>query len=399
MKRIVTPARPQWRDTIRSQGLVYSETELADGTVIDYWNETAAYEFTSDEVLHLEDVVEDLHRKSVEAGRFLAEEQKDPSSPFSRLGIPRAAAEYAAYSLERGDLDLYGRFDLVYEGPHAPAKMLEYNADTPTGLVEASIVQWYWMQELFGDLDQWNGLHESLIQRWSQIRAARPGDGPLYFAHTELDESGEDILTTAYLRDCADAAGWDTGAMTMTEIGLTQDGTFVDMDDAPISSIFKLYPWEDMVSEGFGEVMCQVKPEGWYEPAWKMLLSTKMLSAAMWHLWPGHENLLATYVDGPRDLTDYVKKPLHGREGDNIEIVAPNYPGASTVQGGRYGDEGYVYQDFSPLPDFRGADGSHNHAVLGAWVIGGESRGVGIRESDGYVTDYFCRFVPNLIRG
>jgi glutathionylspermidine synthase len=36
---------------------------------------------------------------------------------------------------------LYGRFDLAYRGD-GPPKLLEYNADTPTALFEAAVVQW-----------------------------------------------------------------------------------------------------------------------------------------------------------------------------------------------------------------------------------------------------------------
>jgi len=34
--------------------------------------------------------------------------------------------------------------------------------------------------------------------------------------------------------------------------------------------------------------------------------------------------------------------------------------------------------------------------VLGSWVIDGESAGLGIRESDGPVTNNLSRFVPHL---
>ena len=68
---------------------------------------------------------------SLEAARFLAEEQLNPGSPFAQMGISPAGLEYAIESLNRKDPDLYGRFDLVYSDPSTPAKMLEYNADTP----------------------------------------------------------------------------------------------------------------------------------------------------------------------------------------------------------------------------------------------------------------------------
>jgi glutathionylspermidine synthase len=61
--------------------------------------------------------------------------------------------------------------------------------------------------------------------------------------------------------------------------------------------------------------------------------------------------------------------------------------------GGIYGEEGFVYQGYATLPSIDG-----NHPVIGSWVIDGEARGIGIRESDGPVTDNYSRFVPHLFR-
>ena len=65
---------------------------------------------------------------------------------------------------------MYGRFDLRYDGG-GPAKLLEYNADTPTTLLEASILQWNWLKDTHPDDDQWNSLHEQLVERWRVIGA------------------------------------------------------------------------------------------------------------------------------------------------------------------------------------------------------------------------------------
>jgi glutathionylspermidine synthase len=96
-------------------------------------------------------------------------------------------------------------------------------------------------------------------------------------------------------------------------------------------------------------------------------------------------------------MTNYVAKPLLGREGASIRIVT----GAGQEvfeQPGDYGSEGYCYQEFAPLPSFPGADGG-GHAVLGSWLVAGEPAGLGIRESDGLVTDTYARFVPHVIEG
>jgi Glutathionylspermidine synthase preATP-grasp len=44
---------------------------------------------------------------------------------------------------------MYGRFDFSFKD--GVPKLLEFNADTPTTLVEASVAQWFWFQDLFGD--------------------------------------------------------------------------------------------------------------------------------------------------------------------------------------------------------------------------------------------------------
>ncbi|HEX9226379.1 MAG TPA: glutathionylspermidine synthase family protein [Arthrobacter sp.] len=383
MKRILSTPRPGWAQKIEAQGLMFSTTIKEDGSSIDYWHEGAHYQFTLPEVEMLETVTEELHLMCIEAAKYMA------TGAMGNLGISTEALALAARSLENGDPAIYGRFDFAYDGINPP-KMLEYNADTPTGLIEASICQWHWLQDVMPESDQWNGIHEALIRAWAKNKTAT-GLSTLHVAHTEVESSGEDWLTAAYLRDTADQAGWNTVGINMSGIGWDAGRKlFVGLDDEPIEAMFKLYPWELMMKEEFGQHIAD-HPEAlrWVEPAWKMFLSNKALLAALWHLYPDHPNLLPSYIDGPREMTEWVAKPLHGREGDNIIIHAE---GIDIVQPGDYGAEGWCFQAWHPLPDFDG-----NRPVLGAWVVDGESVGVGIRESDGPITDYFCRFVPNTI--
>lgn len=399
MQRItVDNPRTGWESIIREQGLIYDETILDNGKKLHYWNETHAYQFTEQEVLDLEEATEQLHRMSLEAARFIADEQYKPNSPFKNFGISKEALEYATYSLDRSDPYLYGRFDLAYSGiPGDAPKMLEYNADTPTGLIEGSIVQWYWKEHHFPDADQWNGIHEALISRFEEMRAARDSLGTMYFAWTSEDTTGEDVLTVGYMLDCAQQAGWENPQLIdMKNIEYDYDEKiFYDPYDNPINNIFKLYPWEDMMDEEFGPYIAKQKPQGWLEPAWKMFLSTKMLLPALWHLYPGHEYLLPSYIGSPTGMEKWVKKPLHGREGDGITINAGDVQ--LSPKQSRWGDEGYVYQEYVQLPNYVGDEGESNYPVLGTWMIGDDCRGVGIRESDGPLTDYYCRFVPNII--
>ncbi|KUL34957.1 glutathionylspermidine synthase [Streptomyces sp. NRRL F-4489] len=395
MRRHTIEPRPGWQATVEAQGLIYPLTRYPDDSLRPYWDESAYYSFSAAEVDALEETVEELHTMCLAAaGHIVAHDR------FADLGLtdPRLAARVAEAWHRRAELpSLYGRFDLRYDGT-GPAKLLEYNADTPTSLVEAASPQWFWMEERFPGADQWNSLHERLVDAWKRQAALLPPGAPLHFAHSAADELGEDLMTVAYLRETAEQAGLATEPISMEEIGWDRlSGRFVDQRLRFIRACFKLYPWEWLATDAFGPHVLDTLDNGgstgttlWIEPAWKMLLSNKALLAILWELYPGHPNLLPAYLDGPRDLADgpgYVAKPLLGREGEGVTV----HPGGAAAV--RREEEACCYQELAPLPDFDG-----NRVVLGAWVVGDEAAGLGIRESAGLITDEYARFLPHVIQ-
>jgi glutathionylspermidine synthase len=375
--------RKGWEKIIESQGLAYHRTSHPEHLTRPYWDESVHYVFEMDEVLALEQTVEELHRMCLQAVEHVV-----TTGRYAALGIPEWLAPLIEASWRRRDPYLYGRFDLRYDG-EGPAKLLEYNADTPTALVESSIIQWYWKEDVYGSDDQWNSLHEALVARWKHI-APRFAPGPVHFAWTNEDETGEEVMTIAYMQETAEQAGLRAMAIAMEDVGWNADRRrFVDLAEQDIRTICKLYPWEWIVAEPFGRFIPEA-PTAWVEPAWKMLLSNKALLVLLWELFPGHPNLLPAYLNTPRDLTSYIQKPLLGREGASMRIVTPEGP--LVVTEGEYGAEGFVFQEFRALPDFDG-----EHPVLGAWVVGDESVGLGIRETSGLITDDTSSFVPHRI--
>ena len=86
-----------------------------------------------------------------------------------------------------------------------------------------------------------------------------------------------------------------------------------------------------------------------------------------------------------------MKKPLLSREGANISI---HTAGGDIATGGDYGEEGFVYQAFHPLPNFA-ANGEDNYMVVGSWIIGDEAAGIGIREDESPITKNTSRFLPH----
>ncbi|SEM50217.1 glutathionylspermidine synthase family protein [Nonomuraea pusilla] len=379
MRREHGTPRPGWEKTIEGQGLAYHRLAHPEGLSRPYWDESVHYVFSMDEVDALEEQVEELHRMCLSAAEHVVS-----AGRFADFAIPKWAAEEVARSWERRDPYLYGRFDLRYDGT-GPAKLLEYNADTPTSLVESSVVQWYWLQDVHPGDDQWNSVHERLVDRWRELHLP---PGPTHFAFTNMDETGEEAMTVAYLQETAEQAGRETCAVAMEDIGWDAlNRRFVDLDERMIRSAFKLYPWEWMLADDFGRQA--VRHSTWIEPLWKALLSNKALLAVLWELYPGHPNLLPAYLDGPRDLTSYIAKPLLGREGASMRVVTP---GGVESTPGSYGREGYVHQGFEALPSFEG-----QRPVLGAWVVGDAAAGLGIRETSGLITDDTSSFVPHRI--
>ncbi len=385
MRRVTTQPRPNWQSIVESQGLIYgTPARYNNGADRPYWDESVFYEFDMDEVLALEADVELLHSMCLHAV-----DQVVLTERYADFGLPEWSWAAIDESWRRSDPHVYGRFDLRYDG-RSPAKLLEYNADTPTTLLEAAILQWHWLKDKFPGDDQWNSLHEQLIDRWKIVRDLIPG-GDLHFSWSGAEATGEDQITTTYMQETAAEAGFDTVALTIEDVGWDDAlQRFVDLEEAPIHAMFKLYPWEWVLDDEFGKQVTESMPQTlWIEPLWKTLLSNKAIVAVLWEMYPGHPNLLPTYLDEPHVLTEYVRKPKLGREGANITIVGA---GMETATGGVYGEEGFVYQLLDPLPEF-----GDMRPALGAWIVGDSSAGLGIRETAGLVTDDGAAFVPHRI--
>jgi glutathionylspermidine synthase len=176
----------------------------------------------------------------------------------------------------------------------------------------------------------------------------------------------------------------------MEDIGWNADAeAFRDLDEVTIATLFKLYPWEWMVTEAFAAHIPTARLQV-IEPAWKMVLSNKGILPVLWELFPECPYLLPAYFDEPTDLFEWVRKPLLSREGANVTVHTMH----DHIEGtGSYGAEGFVFQQLASVPVFNG-----RRPILGSWIIGQEAGGMGIRESDGWVTDNTSRFVPHIFR-
>lgn len=382
MRREPSPPRPDFAAEAREIGFQFAS---ADGEV--YWDESVRYVFSLREIEDdLEQATSELHALCLE----LVDRVATNESMLRRLRIPPHAWDAIAQSWRRRDPSLYGRFDFVYDGA-GPPKLLEYNADTPTSLYEAAVVQWRWLEQLIArgllpdSADQFNSLHEKLIARWGVVAQGQ-------FVHLACMMSEvEDRGTLAYIEDCARQGGLSTLALDMSDIGLGRAG-FVDRSGRAIERMFKLYPWEWMFADAFGQSPA-ILATRFVEPAWKMILSNKGMLALLWEMAPRHPNLLACHFEGEAGaatLGRYARKPLYSREGADIELVGAGAPILGRKHG--YGAEGFVRQELRLPPCFDG-----RHPTLGCWVVGDEPAGMGVREDATPITSNLSRFAPHVI--
>jgi glutathionylspermidine synthase len=371
MKRLLCQPRSDWREKVESVGLTFHSHENGP-----YWDESACYELTRAEVDELERAANQLHFLCIDAAEAVIQ-----NNWWARLEIPEAAVPCILKSWERDDFSLYGRFDFAFDGV-TPPKLLEYNADTPTALVEAAVAQWFWLQELHPHADQLNSIHERLIEAW------KPWAGKMIHFSC-VRELAEDEMTILYLRDTCEQAGVKTKSVFIDDIGWHRTKEFfVDVDEERIERCFKLYPWEWLWHDKFSAHLASDCLQ-FVEPAWKMLLSNKGLLPVLWELFPNHPNLLPAFDCAEPLGSRYVRKPKLSREGCNVSWIE----GGVVVEenDGQYGGEGFVFQSPATLPDFDG-----NHPVFGVWVVDHEAAGLGIREDTRRITGNLSRFVPHF---
>jgi glutathionylspermidine synthase len=199
-------------------------------------------------------------------------------------------------------------------------------------------------------------------------------------------------MTVKYLEDCASQAGVNTAFFYIDEISLDTENRFCTPEGSPIESIFKLYPWEWLFNEEFGQYLpVSINVEvNWVEPAWKAILSNKMILVILHELFPDSPYILPARFN--RQLSgSYVRKPVFSREGANVTIIKNGVIADET--GGDYGEEGFIYQQYTELPAF-----STNIPIIGSWLIGGVPAGIGIRESAKLITNNTARFVPHYFK-
>ncbi len=373
MERVFVAPRPGYREKIEALGFDFHG---------DYWREEACCRLSSNEVEMLETATAEAYRMYCDAVEYILNDQ--PEFMERILQLPPEICERIRRSWDEDELSLYGRFDFLVDKSGVP-RILEFNADTPTSLLEASVIQWQWKEDLFPASDQYNGIHEGLVQSWKDMF---PAGSEIHFAGA-LDDH-EDTGTLQYLASTAMEAGFSTRVLDMNSLDL-RDGCFYDPSGERVKRCFKLYPWEWMVDESADGCLADVQ---WVEPIWKLLMSNKAILKVLFDLFPDSPYVLPCYLSRPESGL-FCKKPVYSREGHNVSVLEiRNWEERVRLAEteGDYNKGAYVYQEYVEPTAYSG-----RYPVIGSWVVGGEPAGIGIRENRTEITGNLSEFVPHII--
>ena len=253
VERLTIQPRTDWQAKVEALGLTYHTTASEP-----YWDESVCYRFTAAEIDRLEAATNELHRICIEAAGHVIDAETLPAIRHPR--VLRTA--HRKFMGTRGSLSLHGRFDLRYDGIGDP-KMYEYNADTPTSLLEASVAQWYWLEEvqpMQSKADQFNSIHEKLIARWKEsgVEGTRPfrlrrqsrRGRRQYALHAGCRHPGRPRNEVPH--HGPDRLGWPLLRRFATR--------------ERIVTLYKLYPWEWMMDEHFGKYLPRSRGKSWNRP-------------------------------------------------------------------------------------------------------------------------------------
>ncbi len=201
MRRIDVAPRPNLSHRAKQMGF-----DVASIRGETYWDESAYYSFTLYEIEH---VIEAASAELAELCLDFVHQAIHDEHILSRLGIPSIMWDLIADSWCRSTPSLYGRFDLAYDGNN-PAKLLEYNADTPGILFESSVFQWTWLEDAIGQTlipnssDQFNSIHDALLKAFVDLKETL-SHNTIHLAC--MMHKSEDRALVAYLSDVAAQSG------------------------------------------------------------------------------------------------------------------------------------------------------------------------------------------------
>lgn len=320
---------------------------------------------------------------------------------YSLLGIPSILWTILDESPlpAEGLISRYARFDYAVTDD-GTIKLLELNADTPTGYVEASIAT-PWLCEQAGISSRNSQMKELIAAAWAE---ERPDTAACIAYGSHKEDSG---TIEALVRH----SGLDVQCVDCLELWV-DNGILKDSEGRVIDRLFALYPKEWMAVDEGGDALAYAIETGHlqlFNPPHSILLQSKGLLAAVWGLYElgllyNEEEreaignyMLPTY-NKPVFTGDFVSKSMFGREGGSVRLF--DEAGKLEIEDQDGFDTSVlfpsVYQKRVELPRIHTSAGEL-HLLTGMFVINGKPCGL-LGRAGGPITGNASHFIALGVR-
>lgn len=368
---------------------------------------------------------EELAEATERLGRIYAKVvpvlQQAEDSLLLELGVPKQALTAVRTVVSQSLPTIIGRFDFAQTAEGL--KMLEYNSDTPTGIVEAFYVNGYACR-FFDQVNPNEGMNGQLARAFGKGIEAyqRRGYSTEQIWFSSLDWHEEDKGTTRYLlRESGLAARF----APLEQLRVWNDRLYVQDGQKmhPVDVLYRLHALEKLAEErdedGYptgAHVLSLIanRKLAIINPPSAFLIQTKALQALIWNL---HEQgeffqveehdaiaryMLPTYFEN-RFLgeTDYVTKPVFGREGGGVVLFDADGGVVDKDQEDCYWDQPMIFQKRVELPKItvNTEAGVYDGRLLwGSFLIGAEASAL-VARVGGPITNNMSYYLPVGIKG
>ncbi len=366
------------------------------------------------ELAHATEILGKIHAKAAAFTQIGSDEL------LQALGIPDEALGAVRVLVIPNLATTIGRFDfaLTSEG----LKMLEFNADTPTSVVEAFYVNGQVCAHL-GYQDPNKDMENHLSAAFAQIlgryqELGYPTDSIVFSA---LGWHDEDRGTAQYLLE---HSGLKARFVPLENLRVFEDRlwAFTEEEKIPIDVWYRLHALEKLAEEQdedsypTGAHVLDLVARGklaLINPPSAFAAQTKALQALIWGLHEAAEffspeehdmierYMLPTYMEN-RFLGQegYVSKPLLGREGGAVSIYASDGKILEKDHDEFYWEQPMVYQKFVELEavEVSTLSGPYKGRLLwGSFLIGGKASAIAARIGERITGNLSC-FLPCGIR-
>jgi glutathionylspermidine synthase len=332
------------------------------------------------------------------------------------LGIPEEALAAVRTMVSVEIPTVVGRFDFA----HTPEglKMLEFNSDTPTGIVEAFFVN-DCVCRFFDEENPNAGLSAQIGPAFQKIigsyRNVGFETGHIWFS--SLDWHEEDKGTTLYLME---QSGLGARFAPLEQLRVQGDRLYIQKEDGlePVDVLYRLHALEKLAEErdedGYptGAHVLELiagKRLAIINPPSAFLMQTKALQALIWSLYEAGEffdgdereiigrYMLPTYFENRfLGTADYVTKPIFGREGGGVTLYDAEGNPLDRDREELYWEQPMIYQQRAELPlvTVETAKGEYTGRLLwGSFLIGGDASAV-IARVGGPITNNLSYYLP-----